>query len=75
MLLAKALAYTGDWHERNVTGEINAIERHHVRRVFPFANLSPQITDAILTARQPPSLTVKRILDSVPMGWQQQAAN
>jgi len=84
MLFAKALACTGDWHERNVTGEINAIEelaqrtdltRRHVRQVFPFASRSPQITAAILTARQRPNLAVKQILDSVLMGWRQQAAD
>ena len=77
----KAVARARDWYERIVAGEFNTIgqlsrkaclTRRYVRRILQCANLSPQITEALLTGKHRPDLTLKEILYSVPLNWREQ---
>jgi hypothetical protein len=79
--LVKAVARARDWYQRIVAGEINTISdlaqksgltRRYVRRILQCANLSPQITEALLTGKHPPNLTLKEILHGVPLNWREQ---
>jgi hypothetical protein len=81
MSLAKAVARARGWYERILAGELNSIDqlaqsasltRRYVRRVLPFATLSPQITKAILMGKHRPNLAVAEILRGVPLYWQEQ---
>lgn len=79
--LVKAVARARGWYERIVSGEIGTIgqlalksglTRRYVRRILQCAILSPQITDALLTGKHRPNLTVKELLRGVPLDWQEQ---
>src|ERR1700732_592197 len=76
--LVKAVARARGWYERIVSGEIGTIgqlalksglTRRYVRRILQCAILSPQITDALLTGKHRPNLTVKELLRGVPLDW------
>jgi hypothetical protein len=79
--LTKAIARARDWYERIVAGEVNTIAqlaqesgltRRYVRRILQCATLSPQITEALLTGRHRPNLTLKEVLRNVPLNWREQ---
>lgn len=79
--LVKAIARARDWYERIVAGEATTVgqlaqqsglTRRYVRRILLCANLSPQITEAVLTGRHRPNLTLKEILGKVPLDWREQ---
>jgi site-specific DNA recombinase len=79
--LVKAVARAHNWYEQIVTGEIStvgqlaqktALTRRYVRRILQCARLSPQITEALLTGKHPPNLTLKEIQHSVPLNWREQ---
>jgi DNA invertase Pin-like site-specific DNA recombinase len=79
--LVKAVARARDWYERLVTGEFNTVAhlaqkvgltQTYVRRILQCANLSPQITEALLTGKHRPNITLKQILHSLPLGWPEQ---
>jgi len=79
--LVKAVARAHGWYERIVAGEVTTIgqlalksglTRRYVRRILQFANLSPQITEALLTGKHRPNLTLKEILRGVPLNWREQ---
>lgn len=79
--LVKAVARAHDWHERIVAGEFRTIgqlaqksglTRRYVRRILQCATLSPQITEALLTGKHRPNLTLKEILHGVPLDWRNQ---
>jgi site-specific DNA recombinase len=79
--LAKAIARARNWHQRIVAGEVNTIgqlaqesglTRRYVRRILQCAILSPQITEALLTGKHRPNLTLKEILYNVPLNWREQ---
>ena len=46
----------------------------HVRRLLRFGYLAPDIVEAIVEGRQPRSLTVKRLLQRIPVAWPDQCA-
>jgi hypothetical protein len=46
----------------------------HVRRLLRFACLAPDIVAAIVEGRQPRTLTVKRLLQGIPLAWSDQRA-
>ena len=46
----------------------------HVRRLLRFAGLAPDIVEAIVEGRQPRTLTVKRLLQGIPLAWSDQRA-
>jgi site-specific DNA recombinase len=79
--LVKAVARARDWYERIVSGEMNTIAqlaeksgltRRYVRRILPFANLSPQITEIILAGKHRADLTLREFLGSIPSDWREQ---
>jgi site-specific DNA recombinase len=79
--LAKAVARARGWYERIVAGEIRAIgqlaqqsglTRRYVRRILQCAILSPQITEALLTSKHRPNLTLKEIMHGAPLDWREQ---
>jgi site-specific DNA recombinase len=79
--LVKAVARANDWYERFVSGEFNSIgqlaqkcglTRRYVRRILRCANLSPKITEALLSGKHSPNLTLKGILVNMPSGWRAQ---
>jgi DNA invertase Pin-like site-specific DNA recombinase len=51
------------------------VHRAEISRILPLAFLSPQITDAILTGRQPADLTVRTLSRQIdiPASWAEQA--
>jgi site-specific DNA recombinase len=79
--LVKAVARARRWYERIAAGEITTIgqlarisglTRRYVRRILQCAHLSPQITEALLTGRHRPNLTLREILRGVPLDWREQ---
>ena len=79
--LVKAVARAHGWYERIVAGEVTTIAqlarnsgltRRYVRKIMQCAHVSPQITEALLTGKHRPNLTVKEILDSLPLNWREQ---
>ena len=79
--LVKAVARARSWYEQIVADEIGTIgqlahksglTRRYVRRILQFANLSPQITETLLTGTHRRNLTLKEIMGSAPLDWQEQ---
>jgi site-specific DNA recombinase len=79
--LVKAIARAHNWYEQIVTGEIgtvgqlaqkSALTRRYARRILQGARLSPQITEALLSGKHPPNLTIKEIQHGVPLNWREQ---
>ena len=79
--LVKAVARAHNWYERIVAGEIATIgqlsqqlglSKRYVRRILQCANLSPQITEALLAGTHRPNLMLKEILRGVPLNWREQ---
>jgi DNA invertase Pin-like site-specific DNA recombinase len=79
--LVKAVARARGWYERFVADEVRSIDqlarrsgltRRYVRRILQCAILSPQITDALLTGRHRPNLTLNEILRGMPFNWREQ---
>jgi hypothetical protein len=44
----------------------------HVRRLLRLAFLAPDIVEAIVKGRQPRALTVRRLLEGIPLAWSEQ---
>jgi site-specific DNA recombinase len=79
--LVKAVARAHSWYERMVAGEVTTIgelarksglTRRYVRRILQCANLSPQITEALLRGKHRLNLTLKEIMHGVPLDWREQ---
>ena len=79
--LVKAIARAHSWYKRIVAREISSIDqlaqksgltRRYVRRILQFGYLSPQITEAVLTGKHRPNLTLKEFLRGVPLDWEGQ---
>jgi hypothetical protein len=71
----------GGFCQQIVTGEIITVDQlaqksgltqRYVRRILECAKLSPRITEALLAGEHPPNLTLKEILQSVPLNWREQ---
>jgi site-specific DNA recombinase len=79
--IVKAIVRSRDWYERIVAGEFGTIgqlatksglAKRYVRKILQCARLSPNVTEALLTGKHPPSLTLKAILQDVPLIWSEQ---
>ena len=79
--IVKAIARSRDWYERIVAGEFGTIDqlahksgltKRYVRKILQCAQLSPKVTQALLTGKHTPSLTLKTILQDVPLHWSEQ---
>jgi hypothetical protein len=75
-VLIKAVARAHAWSERLLSGtSIHAIALehhvtdHYVAHILRAAFLAPDLVEAILHGRQPPELTLKRLLDDLPLDW------
>jgi hypothetical protein len=79
--IVKAIARSRDWYEQIVAGEFSTIEqlaescgltKRYVRKVLQCARLSPKATEALLAGKHSPSLTLKKILNGIPLNWLEQ---
>ena len=79
--IVKAIARSRDWYERIVAGEFGTIgqlaqksglTKRYVRKILQCAHLSPKVTEALLAGKHAPSLTLKTILQDVPLHWSEQ---
>lgn len=79
--LLKAAARARDWYEQIVAGKIHTIgqlgqesglTRTYIMRILSCARLSPQIIEAVLAGKHHPNLSLKRILERVPLHWRAQ---
>jgi hypothetical protein len=79
--LVKAVTRGREWHDQIVAGKINSIDelakqtglrKRSVRRLLPFAWLSPKVVESILTGKHRRNLTVKDFLQGTPLCWQEQ---
>jgi DNA invertase Pin-like site-specific DNA recombinase len=79
--LLQAIARGRFWYDQLISGQAksreeiaraNGLSSQHVARHIQMAWLAPDIVEAILDGRQPKSLTVKRLLEKLPMDWAEQ---
>lgn len=79
--LMKAMARAHDGYEKLLTGEVKSLRglarqigahERYVSRIIRCAFLAPDIVEAILAGRQPPDLTLDKVLDKLPMDWAEQ---
>lgn len=64
----------GQYAETTAIAERFGLSDAHVRRLIRLAYLAPDLVEAIVEGRQPRNLTVKRLLESIPLAWQDQRA-
>jgi site-specific DNA recombinase len=79
--LVKAIARARDWYERIIVGELGTVKElaqktgltsSYAKRILQCAKLSPQITELILSGKHGRNLTLQRLLQNIPMDWQEQ---
>jgi DNA invertase Pin-like site-specific DNA recombinase len=79
--LLQAIARGRVWYDQLLSGQAksreeiaraNGLSGQHVIRHLHLAWLAPDIVEAILEGRQPKGLTVKRLLEKLPMDWPEQ---
>jgi site-specific DNA recombinase len=79
--LIKAVARANQWRRQLLDGEVGSLaeiaakehlQRTYVGRILPLAFLAPDITRAIVDGCQPPSMTIDRLRDPIPMDWNEQ---
>ena len=77
----KAVARARDWYERIVDGEVSTLRELELKtgltstyrkRVLQCGMLSPQLTEATLTGKQPHTLTLRDLQGSVSIDWREQ---
>jgi len=79
--MVKAIARAYSWHERLVSGEVKSIRsiatevgvhERYVSSILRCAFLAPDIVEAILEGRQPMAITLGKLLDDLPIKWDEQ---
>ncbi|HLJ79254.1 MAG TPA: recombinase family protein [Acidobacteriaceae bacterium] len=79
-LILRAIARSRLWYQRIVDGEAaclndiirrDGIDASHAKKIFPLAFLSPSCTESIL--RFNTDLTLKALLENIPMEWSRQS--
>jgi hypothetical protein len=79
--LVKAIARARDWYERIVAGEVSTVVHlaketglplPYVKCILKCARLSPQMTEAVLSGKHRPNLTLQELLQNVPIDWREQ---
>ncbi|HTV56702.1 MAG TPA: recombinase family protein [Terriglobia bacterium] len=79
--LLKALARGREWYEWIVAGKVSgrrdiskklSLDERYVSRVLQCAFLAPDIVQAILEGRQPPSFTLEKMRSRTPLSWVEQ---
>jgi len=81
--LIKAVARAHDWVDRIMKGDAPnqraiaaelGVQKRYIGHVIRLAFLAPDITEAILDGRQPPELTLQKLLPRLPTSWATQTA-
>jgi site-specific DNA recombinase len=79
--LVKAIAGARDWHERIVSGEVGTVGQlaqktglpsTYVKPILECALLSPQISETVLSGKHLRNLTLRALLQNVPIDWREQ---
>ena len=79
--LVKAVSRASDWVRRMEGGECKhqrdlakatKLEPRYINSILRVAFLAPEIVEAIIDGRQPPSLTLGSLTGVLPVSWQQQ---
>jgi hypothetical protein len=79
--LVKAIARARDWYARIAAGEIttmaqlsreSGLRRRYLRTILHCANLSPQITEALMLGNHRANLSLKEVLKDIPLDWRYQ---
>jgi site-specific DNA recombinase len=79
--LIKAIARAHPWPEKIIRGELTGLhsiaeliglDEHYAGRILNCSFLAPDIVEAILDGRQPPDLTVQKLLHGLPLSWAEQ---
>ena len=79
--LIKALARAFRWKRMLESGELNTISElaqregiafTYMARLLRLSLLAPELVEAIMENRQPPSLTLASLMDPVPLDWNEQ---
>jgi site-specific DNA recombinase len=79
--LIKAIARGHSWHGKVLEGkfvDMRSLAReteltpHYVRNVFACGFLAPDIVEAILEGRQPPTLKFEHLYKKIPLNWAEQ---
>jgi hypothetical protein len=79
--LIKAIARAHPWPEKIIRGELTGLhsiaqltglDEHYAGRILNCSFLAPDIVEAILDGRQPPDLTVQKLLRCLPLAWTEQ---
>jgi site-specific DNA recombinase len=63
---------TGKYADTGAIARRFQLNEAHVRRLLRFAYLAPDVIGAIVEGRQPPSLTVRQLLQGIPCSWPDQ---
>jgi hypothetical protein len=79
LALARARSWMCMLRQGEITDTAEIARRHglsepHVRRLLRFTFLAPDIVEAIVEGRQPRTLTVKLLLQGIPLDWSDQRA-
>jgi hypothetical protein len=76
--LIRAIARARSWYEKLVSGKVKflneiagetRLDKRYISRVLRYAFLAPDIVEAILEGRQPPELSLNKILHHLPTDW------
>jgi site-specific DNA recombinase len=79
--MIKMVARAHQWYQQLVSGAITSIEelaektglkRRYLRQSLQCATLSPAIVNAILTGRQTRQINRRKLLEAIPLDWQEQ---
>ena len=62
----------GEFRSRKLVAQFAKVDQRYAGRILQFAFLAPDIVEAILEGRQPPDLTVQKLLRGLPLGWAEQ---
>jgi DNA invertase Pin-like site-specific DNA recombinase len=84
LAILKAIARARAWREQLISGEahgikhlakLHSLQATYVRRILPFAFLSPSSIDAILDGHVTPGLTLDSLVGKIPLEWKEQGAS
>jgi site-specific DNA recombinase len=81
LAILRAIARARSWREQLISGEVQGIKdlaklhglrATYVRRIIPFAFLSPASIEAILNGHVKPGLTLDSLVGRIPVVWAEQ---
>lgn len=79
--LVTSVARAHVWLQQLLSGEVRSIQQiaqqekvseGHVSRTLRCAFLAPDVVETLLAGRQPPDLTVRQLVKSMPLAWTEQ---